>query len=128
MTPAAKKRLAQDFLRSFGRRALALYRRFSAGLPDRRCRTCAFREMERHGVDGWKGWDTSLMGMTFCAGAALPPGMKPKVFVCHQSKKAGGRYVPHQKLRFCAGYAVLAGRPEFARAVCEAAIDAEAGS
>lgn len=115
------------FLRAFGRRALALYRRFSVGLPDRRCRTCAFREMERRGVDGWKGWQSSLNGLLLSAGAPLPKDTKPHLFVCHRAAKRAGAWIPHRAPRFCAGYAILAGRPEFAAAVCEAAIDSESG-
>lgn len=126
MTRLQRRVVVESFLRSFGRRALALYRQFATG-PDRRCRTCAFREMERRGVDGWKGWQKSLMGLMRSA----DPGFadtKPQVFVCHQERLRDGKYVPHNPPRFCAGYAVLAGRPEFKAAVCEAAIDAEAGT
>jgi hypothetical protein len=127
MSLAADRARAERFLRSFGSRILALYRRFSEGLPDRRCRSCAFREMERCGVDGWKGWDSSLMGLVRSAGVELP-GKGPQVFVCHRAAKRAGAWVPHRRPRFCAGYAVLAGRSELKRALCEAAIDCDAGA
>lgn len=117
----AKRYLVEQFLRSFGNRALALYRRFATG-PDRRCRTCAFREIETRGVDGWKGWDKSLMGLMRAADPDFAKTKPGQIFVCHRAGKVSGAYAPHKKPRFCAGYAVLAGRPEFKRAVCEAAI------
>lgn len=128
MTRELKRLKAEAFLRAFGTRVLALYRRVAPGHPDRRCASCAFREMERCGVDGWKGWDASLMGLVRSAGEPIPPDVGPQVFVCHRARKKNGAYVPHDPPRFCAGYALLAGRPELAQAVCEAAIDMEAGA
>lgn len=120
MRSKAEVLMAERFLRSFGKRALRLYLRFAASLPDRRCRTCAFREIECKGPDGWKGWQTSLYGLAKAARGEA-------AFVCHLAKKNDQDYRPHARPRFCAGYALLAGRSEFERAIYEAAIDAAAG-
>lgn len=125
MTRITRRREADLFLRAFAIRLAALYRRVAPGYfsdcpgARRPCSSCAFREYERRGVDGFTGWQSTTNGLVRAIRGECD-------FVCHRPGLANGNYAPHKQPRRCAGYQAIlgsgAGR-EAERAIHKAAID-----